>query len=1189
MNTFLQDKLAAVSRTVNLWKAELALLRWAAGLAVLLCALSVSDFLLRYGRTGRLVAGGAFFGLMAAAALHLLLIARRRRSGSATAALLEQGFPQLDNHLINYVQLAADTDDSSPLRQAYLTSGAPDWSGLDLRKLRDRRAYLRGYGAALAGALLLAVPFFWVGYAWPIAILRILNPLSARLPATLVTLVSVQPGDVSIMRGDALVLSCEARGYRGQKVEVDLWPDDDAHASILMGTLTGQGTESFSYRLPKVTANTRYRIRAGDALPSHTFKIKACAPLALHSLSVTITPPDYTRLPHARTNVLEARLNVPQYSRADFELRCNRPLVEGSLGVGAGAPLALHSADQGVTWNGGLLVESGSVFRVIARDPDGGTLTNELAFDLVPDKAPVIRVVAPTGRTILAAGASPAIQFEVKDDFGLGRIALQRVTRGGERAVQEGETVKDWPVSDLKTFSAEWRGDFTDVPAGTEFRVVALDNRRPGTPHKAISGPILFDPAPASALVQQDKQAATSAGLSLARLVDMQRSNLTATARLNTAPATATAQEWKGTLSLQTEIRQIAATLLSDAQRPLGSLTATLKQAFDGPMTLAIDFLDRASKAETEARAPLSRQAVEQESIILRMLTQIETGLAKVQQHQSVTGLLALLDSLVKGQQATLEQTQAGLKTGARSKLLVKHQDALAGDVAEFVQLCRSGNPSQETSDAEFAKLARQAADLADSRHVRTDMLTASEHLEANRLAEAVPVESQALASLQEIQKMLNQWRTLEAQRKTEQLRDLLDNARTSLEKMVAVQAKVVDAIRATETQKDQSTKDDPLVLENQELKSEMSEAALSLANDLQALPELPAMNQLVNDVSQIYEEMKQIAGSDKTEATELGLQKEDWLAEGLGKALGKVDDMEMWLMPAPDAVKRNTETFDKQELPVIADATLGAPLEDIISDLLEQEEDIRDKSDDSTGNQGVPDMPAGWAVAEGETTSYGAKGKSGNERPEHKDQDGRSNVGRAGMSDGEIAAGSGKINEGDKNIEKRMTRDSSQGGSVKEDDHAQAKATGGGKLSGFGEEKGMAGMGPRRDSNEETPSELGRQALLRRQADAVYARAALQHLRTGSMDKAIQHMRQAEDAMNSGMPIRQVREFQRRAAIALKQTRTELNSGFAETPPLDAQVERTSDDQVASTSDEAPAKYRGLVSDYFKKLSEQQ
>ena len=168
------------------------------------------------------------------------------------------------------------------------------------------------------------------------------------------------------------------------------------------------------------------------------------------------------------------------------------------------------------------------------------------------------------------------------------------------------------------------------------------------------------------------------------------------------------------------------------------------------------------------------------------------------------------------------------------------------------------------------------------------------------------------------------------------------------------------------------------------------------------------------------------------------------------------------------------------------------------------------------------------------------------------------------------------------------MTRDSSQGGQVQEEGQAEAKATGGGKLSGTADENGMPGKGPRRDAAADAPSAAGTQALLRRSAEAVYAQASLRHLRTGSMDKAIEHMRQAEDALARGLPMREVREFQRRAITAIKATQTELASGVAETALTgDAASGRQVDDQTASTPDEAPVRYRNLVSEYFKALGE--
>ena len=244
-------------------------------------------------------------------------------------------------------------------------------------------------------------------------------------------------------------------------------------------------------------------------------------------------------------------------------------------------------------------------------------------------------------------------------------------------------------------------------------------------------------------------------------------------------------------------------------------------------------------------------------------------------------------------------------------------------------------------------------------------------------------------------------------------------------------------------------------------------------------------------------------------------------------------------------------------------------------------------ESDDSATNQGSADMAAGWGIAEGEFANFSAKGKSGNERPDHKDQDGRSLVGRQGMADGETVAGSGKINEGDNNIEARRTQDSPQSGQVQEEGHADAKATGGGKGSGYSDRLGMSGTGPREDAKTQARSELGLQAMLRRNAEALYAKASMAHIRTGNLDEAVRAMRQAEDAMRNGASIREVREYQRRAAAALAQTKGDLGPGvFTPVMAADAGMPVIGA-QEASTADDAPPAYRDLVSEYFRSLSE--
>jgi hypothetical protein len=293
-------------------------------------------------------------------------------------------------------------------------------------------------------------------------------------------------------------------------------------------------------------------------------------------------------------------------------------------------------------------------------------------------------------------------------------------------------------------------------------------------------------------------------------------------------------------------------------------------------------------------------------------------------------------------------------------------------------------------------------------------------------------------------------------------------------------------------------------------------------------------------------------------------------------------------LPTTPTNANFTTEDFDKQEFPgAVAAVPLADKFDDLIGDLLKLDQDIEDKTKSSATNQAFKDMYMEGPVAEGEWSNYSAKGKSGNTKPKDNEQSGRSNIGRQGMSDGETAAAVGKINQGDDNIKARMTQDAAQSGEMGKIDDSLARtvATGGGKLSGNADDYGMSGAGPRRDAKDGAGGD-GMAALLKKRADALYAAATLDHVRTGSLDEAIMHMRDAEDAGQEGRPIEEVREYRRLAREALKKSQAELEGGVT-TESIDAQgAAQSNTREVSGAADEAPAAYQQMVSDYYKSIN---
>jgi len=109
---------------------------------------------------------------------------------------------------------------------------------------------------------------------------------------------------------------------------------------------------------------------------------------------------------------------------------------------------------------------------------------------------------------------------------------------------------------------------------------------------------------------------------------------------------------------------------------------------------------------------------------------------------------------------------------------------------------------------------------------------------------------------------------------------------------------------------------------------------------------------------------------------------------------------------------------------------------------------------------------------------------------------------------------------------------------------------------------------------------------MMAKRADSSYIQASLKGLRSDSLKSAAHHIRQAADAVSKGAPIGQVAELKRKAVGELKKAKTELGEGSGAS--LDERSSTTTlNDIVEASSDEAPTKYRDLVSEYYKKLNE--
>ncbi len=1178
----LRNQLDGIGRTLVRWRTVLAVLTGATAVTVLLALAGLADTAVHLNRPGRVAAALIVFAAGIAGLGLILRAASRRFTDVSVSAELERAFPELDNRLINRIQFENSLN-KDVFATAYLVQPPPALAGLNLARLRDNRAHRRGWLAFMAGSLLLAAPAFWSAPSWANALLRVLNPFSNRPPTLLARVLEISPGNAVRLQGAPVALSCRVNGRHGQPVSLELMPADGSRHALKLGSIQGGGDETFAYSLDSLNTVTRYRFRAGDDLaPLCTLTPRP--PLAFGSIAAVIEPPTYTRLEPRTVDALTGENPIPAGSTVRFRAACNFPLASCALS-NTETWAVFGATDEPAVFEGSAVITNPTGLRLEAADTDGFTAFTTLAFLAMPDQRPHLQVLEPLAPVMLAPGAVPRIQWQATDDYGLSAIGIEQIeeTRDATNRVM----VVSWNPDGRRDWTGVWTGEPppTNQSRLLTFRLIARDNR-PDDPQETVSPPIVFQCHTTETVLEEAARHVSEANDTLDGLVRMQAENIARTAPLSADPRRAQPAEWKEIGEVQTRIRQLAGRLSADPRRPLGALKTVVDRLWQNEMPRVIDVLTRLPDSPAEARPALAAQALSLEEYILAALQRAQSGMASVQEHRQITGILAQLDALIANQKQVRDVTRSLSADADAPPALVDRQDSLAGATADFIAAGRRESESLRKADPAFADLLANAAADAERKGIGADMTRAAERLEEKSFPEALTYQEKALAHLEAIRAMLNAWRVQDAQDKAEELQEAIVEAGAKIEKLRQLQAKIVQSMREVDPQKDKSDKAyDELMEEVSAVKTNMDEALLNIARDLHIFPELPVGNDLVEDVFQVYEDMKQKPGSENAKTRETGLQKEDWILDLLEDLKGRMDEKEMWLASEPDKLKRNTENFDKNELPKVATLPMPTELEDIIGDLLEQEEEEKNKADDSATNQGSADMEPGWDVAEGEFVNFSAKGKSGNEAPDHKEQDGRSQIGRQGMSDGETVAGSGKINEGDNKIEARRTRDSAQAGQVQEEGHAEAKATGGGKSSGYAEETGMAGVGPRRDAAMEG-NDLGLQSMLRRDAEALYAKASLMHVRTGAIEDTVTAMRRAEDAL-AGNRIQQVREFQKQAVAALKRARAELGAGLSsETLPADF-TGRSVTDQTTGMADEAPEEFRELVSEYFKALNQ--
>jgi hypothetical protein len=315
--------------------------------------------------------------------------------------------------------------------------------------------------------------------------------------------------------------------------------------------------------------------------------------------------------------------------------------------------------------------------------------------------------------------------------------------------------------------------------------------------------------------------------------------------------------------------------------------------------------------------------------------------------------------------------------------------------------------------------------------------------------------------------------------------------------------------------------------------------------------------------------------------ATEVATAAEDG-ALGGGEEIK--DNLEKWLPDTPDRIKWAMESMPDDQGKIEA-PELPKELEDLVGDLLEQEEELFDDMEDlsaraaSSGSDGM-----GWDAMDGPISNMGAQGVTGNQLPNNNELQGRSGQGRSGKSSGEFVGDSAE-DKGGRRTPTRVTPEPFQTGQV--DDKSKEPpggATGGGKLSGSGEE-GLEGPVPP-EIAKEMPRLAQKQAALVNKAERMRGQFQVNNYAGFNFLQAITLMNRVQRDLDKGR-YQNVLRAREQTISALKQSKLRIGQIDVARDTSAEMPKYIRDDIADAMKGKLPSEFRDVLEQYYRRLSE--
>ena len=399
--------------------------------------LGLLDYWLRFDDPGlRIIALLALVGAVAWAACRCAKVAAAARIPDVRlAAWVQKHFPQLEDRLASAVEFLRQGEDdplagSAALRRAVIEQTAAQAAAVPFDRILDHRWTLRVAVRTALVVLLAAILVVADPSSAGIAVARLVHPLSPVswpqrthlvLRRHMPQVALGQSFEVEVAAAEGTQLPAEVRIYYRFR-------SPDGAYTIQSEPMRRIG-EVMVARRDNVTSDFAYRVEGGDDRSMDWLEVQVIPPPSLLSLSIELTPPEYTGW---RSGPADKSIRALVGTKARFVGRADKPLQAAALCLEDGRKLRAWLGEDKQDFlvpgpsDQPLVIDKSTAYWFELTDRDGLSSGAETRWQIqaVADQPPIASIEQPKGAIFATPQAVVPVIVAASDDLALRRVEL---------------------------------------------------------------------------------------------------------------------------------------------------------------------------------------------------------------------------------------------------------------------------------------------------------------------------------------------------------------------------------------------------------------------------------------------------------------------------------------------------------------------------------------------------------------------------------------------------------------------------------------------------------------------------------------------------------------------------------------------------------------------------------------------